>query len=60
VGKNYLRVLIAAGVMLLLALPAVLTQSAKPLAAGWDDLAFCLDLEEKPDIGRRRHRNNGG
>jgi hypothetical protein len=44
VGKNYSPVLIAAGVVLLLALPSVLIRSARPLAAGWDDLAFCLEL----------------
>jgi hypothetical protein len=44
VRKNYLRVLIGAGLILLLALPTVLTRSAKPVAAGWDDLVFCLDL----------------
>ena len=43
-GKNYLRVSIAAGLILLLALPTVLTRSARPIAAGWDDLVFCLDL----------------
>jgi len=42
--KNYLRVSIAAGVILLLALPTVLTRSQGPIAAGWDDLVFCLDL----------------
>jgi hypothetical protein len=25
-------------------LPALLTRPAKPIPAGWDDLAFCLDL----------------
>ena len=43
-GQHYRRVLIAAGVLILLALPTVFTRSAKPLAPGWDDLAFCLDL----------------
>jgi hypothetical protein len=43
-GQHYRRVLIAVGVLILLALPTVFTRSAKPLAAGWDDLAFCLDL----------------
>jgi hypothetical protein len=44
--KNYVGILIAAGVLLVLSLPTVLTRSRspKPLAAGWDDLVFCLDL----------------
>jgi hypothetical protein len=44
VKKNHLPIFVAAGAILLLALPTILTRSAKPIAAGWEDLVFCLDL----------------